>query len=278
MKITAPQVSGSANCKSAILGVDAAWTSKEPSGIALIQKESEKYRIVKLGRSYQEFTSDQEGLALERPKGTMPDFNALLLMCDRLGHKVNVVALDIPLSNEEINGRRLCDNEISRVYATRKASTHSPNVNRPGPISNNIRDQLSESGFKLALESGMLCPIFMEIYPHTAIIELFNLEERLKYKVSRRSKYWPQLSPEERIREIICNLNRLYQYLNSWFTNLDKHIMPMDSQKQYPIWEIKGQEDCLDALVSALTGGLYLEGKIKAYGDKTGVIWVPHVE
>lgn len=261
------------NGDTVILGVDAAWTAKEPSGTALIETAGEKYRIIKVGRSYQEFINGYE----DRPKGSVPDFQTLLAACNRQGYFVDAIALDIPLANGPIMGRRACDNAISSNYGGRGASTHSPSAERPGPISQDIHTQLTGLGYTLALKPGQQGPVFLEVYPHTVILELFKLKYRMPYKVSKRGRYWPELSAPEKIREAVLQLNRLLDYLRPWFTNIDEHIMPLDPSVSYTEWKLKGQEDLLDALLSGLAGAMYLQGKIVAYGDDTGVIWVPKV-
>lgn len=261
------------NIQDAVLGVDAAWTVDNPSGLALIVKSNESYRIIKVGRSYSEFLDSVKNDA--RPRGIEPNFNELINHCYAQGYDVRAVALDLPLSSETIVGRRTCDNLISNHYGKKGAATHTPNSKSPGPISDHIFDQLSKLGYKLAIESGVNEKVFLEVYPHTSIIELLRLEYRLPYKVGKSKKYWPQLSIDDRKARSIEQLNKLKEYLNDWFENLDDFVPNLDMNLKYRSWELKGREDILDALIAALTGAFYLEGKIEGYGDDTGVIWVP---
>ncbi|TFG88240.1 MAG: hypothetical protein E4H16_05365, partial [Candidatus Atribacteria bacterium] len=48
MKFEEPQIPARVNGDTVILGIDAAWTAKEPSGTALIETAGEKYRIIKV--------------------------------------------------------------------------------------------------------------------------------------------------------------------------------------------------------------------------------------
>jgi predicted RNase H-like nuclease len=42
-----------------VLGIDAAWTEKQPSGIAVLKyNKDSKHELVKLSRSYNEFLKD----------------------------------------------------------------------------------------------------------------------------------------------------------------------------------------------------------------------------
>lgn len=55
-----------------VLGVDAAWTSKNPYGVALLKWASDTTpELVKTGRSYDEFCSGERQDHLE---GSMPNF------------------------------------------------------------------------------------------------------------------------------------------------------------------------------------------------------------
>jgi hypothetical protein len=49
----------------------------------------------------------------------------------------------------------------------------------------------------------------------------------------------------------------------------------MEPTNYYSIKYLKGYEDLLDAVLSALVGCNFLEEKAEPFGDQTGVIWVP---
>lgn len=251
-----------------ILGVDAAWTAKEPSGVALLEVgAAEKPRLLKYARSYEEFLSETDWNL--PAKGSEPDFDKLFEFCNSNGWDVNVIALDIPLSLKRITGRRVCDNLISKHYGKYNASTHSPNTDRPGPVSEKIFSRLSGS----FVWEGKAEKAFIEVYPHVSIIELFGYKERLKYKVQKTDKYWPELKPEERRRNIVANLNELRCKLAGL---IDYVQLPyLDAEKAYSKAFLKGYEDVLDALVCAITGFYYLNNQCIGYGDTDGSIWVP---
>jgi hypothetical protein len=67
----------------------------------------------------------------------------LITAAERLlgGVKVAVVSVDMPLATIPITGRRTADSAVSRVYGGKGAAVHSPSVERPGIIS----DQLSKA-------------------------------------------------------------------------------------------------------------------------------------
>lgn len=87
------------------------WTGRQPSGIALLCCENgSKPRIVKAGRSYEEFCSADALNWHEMPGGSLPSFPSIIDTCDGMGSKVDIVALDIPLSPSPITARREADN------------------------------------------------------------------------------------------------------------------------------------------------------------------------
>jgi len=259
-----------------VLGIDAAWTVKNPSGVALLKWfPKSKPELVRAGRSYDEFCNigkaDWQN-SIGDSKHNL-DFLKIIECCHE---KVDLVAFDMPLSPQKITGRRKADDVISREYGNRKVSTHSPSSNRPGDISNNIFKLLTENGFSWAC-GHIKTPAFIEVFPHVAIIELFDYDKRFPYKVQKRAKYWPKDSCEERSRKIICKLNELRNKIASEATGIEQFLPQLEPTKYYSIKFLKGYEDLLDAVLCALVGCNFLEGKAepKPPDDLTGVIWVP---
>jgi len=56
---------GKENCVAAILGIDAAWTEKEPSGVALIEGARGGWRCVAVTPSYGTFLALAEGTPVD---------------------------------------------------------------------------------------------------------------------------------------------------------------------------------------------------------------------
>lgn len=262
-----------------VLGVDPAWSIKNPSGVVLLEySPNSKPELVRAGRSYDEFCNDGRPVWENRVEGSTPNFSRIIECCQE---KVDLVALDMPLSPMGINGRREADNAISREYSKRKVSTHSPSRTRSGEVAEIIFNQLTENGFNWANEYKKN-PAFIEVYPHVAIIELFGgdnecFSERFQYKVQKRADYWPDALKEERNFKIISNLNTLRNKIASVVTGIENFVPHLEPNDAYTINCLKGYEDLLDALLSALVGCNYLDRKAvpKPLGDQTGAIWVP---
>ena len=126
----------------AVLGVDAAWTSAGPSGVALAVETEGGWRLAAVEASYGHFAGRAKGVdpGDGRPHGCKPDATALLDAAHKIcGRPVDLVAVDMPLSRRPIIGRRACDDEVSRRYGAKGAGTHSPSHERPGKIAMSAR-------------------------------------------------------------------------------------------------------------------------------------------
>ena len=134
-----------------VLGIDAAWTLKQPSGVAIAKRVGTVWHLVELAPSYQGFNALAEhDLAPELlPCGSRPDAAELLASSRKLcGLPVDLVAIDMPLAHHPIAGRRASDNAISAAYGARK-----------GPSGNNRFAQLvrwSDCVLPFAVEIGAL--------------------------------------------------------------------------------------------------------------------------
>ena len=82
----------------AVLGIGAAGTLTQPSGVALATELSSGWRVIAAASSYQRFHALVDGRLLgeQRPSGSLPDASALLasasVLCDA---PVNTSSLSI---------------------------------------------------------------------------------------------------------------------------------------------------------------------------------------
>ena len=187
----------------AVLGIDAAWTATEPSGVALAVEDAGGWRLAAVEASYDHFLARARGATPgeARPKGSQPDAGALVgaavLLCERA---LDCVAVDMPVGPNPIVRRRPCDDAISRLYGAKKAAVHSPGAARPGPISDALRADFEAFGLPVRIEPPALGVI--EVYPHAALIEFMGEGERLPYKAGKTLTYWPSLSVAERQQKL----------------------------------------------------------------------------
>jgi len=180
-----------------VLGIDAAWISREPSGVALIDRSPSGWRLVAAAASYEIYQGKGERSAASdlRARGSLVDAAQLLkVLHDLSGGRVDLVAFDMPLAMTPIATRRLADNAVSRAYGTRKCDTHTPNIERPGPIGEALQHSFEASGFELCT-SEIRSQALIEVHPHPALVELARAGP---YKLSKARAYWPALSPAAR--------------------------------------------------------------------------------
>ncbi|TBZ59730.1 DUF429 domain-containing protein [Rhizobium leguminosarum bv. viciae] len=258
----------------AVLGIDAAWTEREPSGVALIVARGSRWRLLKAAASYAAFARDGKDVdPIVRHRGSLPDAPSLLAAAhEKLGTPVDVVAIDMPLSLTPIIGRRASDNMISSEYGARHASTHTPSVTRPGSLSDELRVGFEVAGYPLAV-SEPRGRALLEVYPHPALIELASADRRLPYKHSKSRKYWPDESAVVRRQNLFETWRRILMLLDAKIQGVgDVLSLPSSDARGF---EMKAFEDALDAVVCAWVGACVMDGRARAFGDRESAIWIP---
>jgi predicted RNase H-like nuclease len=258
-----------------VLGIDAAWTLTQPSGVAMAVESCGHWSLIAAASSYQRFQAlaDHRLQPEQCPLGSRPNADLLLASASTLGGtQVDLVSIDMPLSYSAIVGRRGCDNAVSREYGSRLCGTHSPSATRPGSLSDDLRCAFGIAGYPL-LTHTVAPPGVVEVYPHPALVELAKAPTRLPYKASKVRKYWPNDSASER-------RVRLFQIWRKIVTLLEDRITGVAASLPEPdisasATEVKAYEDALDAIVCAWIGICVLEGRAQPFGDRSSAIWIP---
>lgn len=102
------------------------------------------------------------------------------------GDRLCVVAIDAPLIVTHEFGRRDCESQIHKAFGRFDASPHSTNLGKPEmrpPRGAVIADQLG-----LPVDpAGPRQRVAIEVYPHPALVGLWQLDLTLKYK--HKTKY-----------------------------------------------------------------------------------------
>ena len=259
---------------SVVLGIDAAWTAGQPSGVALSVREGARWRLRAVASSYEHFLSLGEGVALDfSPRGSRPDATALLAAAESLADaRVDLVAIDMPLARTPIVARRTSDNAITRAFGGRYCGTHSPSAVRPGAISDALRAGFEDAGYPLqthdARGGGLI-----EVYPHPALAVLAQAPRRLPYKASKTRTYWPDQSLAARRALLAVEWARIVALLATRMDGVAEALPALPSTASGIAR--KAQEDMMDAVVCAWVGITALEGEADAYGDFDSAIWVP---
>jgi predicted RNase H-like nuclease len=113
----------------------------------------------------------------------------------------------------------------------------------------------------------------IECYPHPALIELFGLDKRHKYKKgTQKEKQRGQIELAEYIQSLCSSSTLSLQIPDAFSAYLDaKHIQGLSGQG------LKHNEDALDALICLYIAALYAIGKkMVVFGDsEKGYIVVP---
>jgi predicted RNase H-like nuclease len=212
----------------------------------------------------------------ESVRGGKADVPRLLAACSALsgGHRLAVIAVDMPLATGPIRGRRVADNQVSKQFGARKCSVHSPTIERPGDVGAQLCEDFSRAGFPLALEIGSNIPALLEVYPHVALLKLTGATERLPYKVSKSGSYWSKGFPAtERKQRLLAQWTAILGHLEHEIDGIEIPL-PRDPE-QYTFQALKRYEDAIDGLVCAWMATRYLADDAIPLGDETGAIWIP---
>jgi predicted RNase H-like nuclease len=258
----------------AVLGIDAARTAAQPSGVAVAVETAEAWELAAVAASYEDFIARAKGGKLDekRPRGSVAVAADLLEAARRIcGARVDLVAVDMPMARGAITGRRLCDKAVSREYGARAAATHSPSAERPGKISDPLRAALEASGYLLctaAPAKGLI-----EVYPHPALIEFLSAPRRLEYKAAKMGKYWPDSPAVDRHKKLREVWRRIVEALESRIQGVRAALPPPGPDERGS--RLKAYEDKLDAVVCAAVAIACLNGEARAFGDENAAIWVP---
>jgi predicted RNase H-like nuclease len=273
-----------------VLGIDAAWTNHNPSGVALVvQRDSGSWQCLAVAPSYDEYMNLANGGGNyqidwgTRHNGAAPNIPvllqataALLKRNNILAQRPDIVAVDMPLWNLQgvIQFRRPSDNSISGAFGGRGAAALSPTKDRPGALSNTYYDDLKSSGYTLAVDQNTpfaLGHYLVEVYPHPALLTLRKASYRVPYKSGKTNTYWPATPVAERINKLLD----IYRDINTSLNAVLGEIGLQIPANVATLAALKPYEDALDALICAWVGICCLEGRAVAYGDNQSAIWVP---
>ena len=263
-----------------VLGIDAAWTAHQPSGIALVQNTVSGWSYLAIAPSYEAFIAQASGQgwdAEQKATGSRPDPAALLQASKQLaGAELSCVSVDMPLATTPITRRRAADTAISSRFGPKGCAVHSPSAERPGAIADQLRTDFAALGYPLHTNGrDQAFPALIECYPHVALLALLKRNYRVPYKVSRSGKYWKaeNLTRSERIK-------RLLEQFQAIKDGLDEHIKGVPDLIPEPsdvttLASLKPAEDMLDGLICAWIGIEHLQGRTVGLGDDTAAIWIP---
>ncbi len=222
------------------IGLDLAWSPRNPSGIATVQVIKDPW----LGK-WTGILTDCRIL--------QTDTEILNYIQSRAGRDPEpcLIAVDAPLRVPNLTGQRKAEAELNRVFRAYEAGAHPANrrlLARDGQVRGEALVQaLSNWGFqeRAEIQQGSLTRQVTEVFPHSAMVSLFGLSRTLKYK-ARPKRTW-----QERQQAW-----HLYQHHLRSLTLADPALSGHEALLQVEVGSLKGRalkdyEDRVDALMCA---------------------------
>jgi predicted RNase H-like nuclease len=161
------------------IGIDLAWSRKNPTGAAIVRGDAHGGELI--------------DTALLGGDDEIVDYTSAAA-----GAGPAIVAIDAPLVVPNTSGRRPGEHELGKIFAKHQAGAHPANrglaVFRQGVRGEELVQRLEIHGFKhqATIDAGVKIRQVIEVYPHAAMVALFELDRTLKYKAK------PQRSIEAR--------------------------------------------------------------------------------
>ncbi len=238
------------------VGIDLAWSTRNPSGLTILKLEKNKLSILYADS----ILSDNEIISIIQ--NHIPN------------NKPCLIGIDAPIVVKNELGQRIAEKLLNKDFKKYNACAHPSNRTRLSSWTGNIRGEeiakkLNSTNFKhkFLKKSKEDIRSYYEVFPHSACIVLFKLNSILKYKAKKNR--------ELKLRQ--KELEKLYQYIKKNFKiNLD--ILGKIEFSELKGKQFKKTEDILDSIVCAFIVYYYWcdISKTKIYGNlKEGYILTP---
>ena len=238
------------------IGIDLGWRS-QPSGLCCLEWIDGQLQLLDLDRK--EAIAD---ILTWIDQSVQPDEPA-------------IIAVDAPTLIPNATGSRLPDKLSHKYFSKYHAGCYPANKNLPfADRTINFGLELESRGFAHAptIEPQKLGRYQIEVFPHPAIVNLFNLERILKYKKGRIN---------ERRLELIKLQNYIIDILPSFSPPLCSLRLGGSFTSEIPTTgaALKAVEDKLDSLICAYVAAYWWywgEQRNLVLGDvSTGYIIIP---
>lgn len=239
------------------LGIDFGWRS-QPSGLCCLYWQDQQLHLLELDRKQ--------------------SVEEILAWCDRLVAPAEpaLIAVDAPTLIPNATGMRVPDKLTHKYFGRYHAGCYPANLGRP------FAERTVTFGLSLENRRFAHAPKIIpqqpgryqiEVFPHAAIVQLFQLERILKYKKGK-------------LAERKAELAKLQHYIQTVLPQLDPPLALAKTDSQLSVAlasltgvALKAVEDQLDSLICAYVGAYWWYwGKSRNWvlGDlSTGYIVVP---
>lgn len=244
------------------VGLDLAWSPRNNSAAVVLEASA---AVATWCGHAERLGDDAELLAfLRQAAGTGPA----------------LIAIDAPLVVPNVEGARPVDRQITSLFGRYGAGCYPAYRNRPGGCTRGERivDGLSAAGFvqNPYIHTRQAVRSVFEVYPHPAMISLFELDRTLKYKARPKRSLDLRRSELVRLRDFITSLRHRQpaMFMPAIVTHRRIDALRGVAFKRY--------EDLLDAAVCAYIAfyaWYWGPESYQVYGDMgTGYILVPMTE
>lgn len=156
-----------------IVGIDLAWGERNGDGLCLIRANPRRAVAAEV-----DYTQGDEAL--------------LAWLREHLDDGPVLVTVDAPIVCPNLTGTRPVDRLTHRRFHRQHAACHPANLTKcPRPP--RIARLLAKAGFVVGWDLAAAPRLVAEVYPHPAMVRLFNLDRIIKYKkgpvVHRRREF-----------------------------------------------------------------------------------------
>ncbi len=215
------------------IGIDLAWSARNPSGGAIIRDSQLVSQVGTL--------SDNAEILRYVATHLQPTEGA-------------VIAIDAPLRVPNSTGSRACDRALSMEWRQYEAGALPANrklLARAGVV----RGEALVAGFAATWGFRQILPIpqqmqgryLCEVFPHPAHVSLFDLPKTLKYKAKAGRTMAVRQQAFRRYQQLLASLTTATPALRGTADLLRQEVSALRGQK------LKAYEDTLDAVTCAYT-------------------------
>jgi len=221
------------------VGIDLAWSPKNNTAISVVDGNLRKGSV----------STFKSGL---RSNKDITDY-----VLDIVGKDKAWIAIDAPLIVPNLHGYRLADRLTTDLFRKYEAGTHPANrthLKKYGGLrGEELAAMFEELGFKHTpyLKPKTESNAVFEVYPHPAMVVLFNLEKTLKYKPRGNRDYAFRWNEFRKYQKHLSSLQKYKPALEIPENILNQKLNGLKGKA------LKGYEDLLDSIVCSYIGYYY---------------------
>ena len=239
------------------LGLDLAWSARNPSGLAAI---------------------DASGELVSSPRADLRTDAEILAWIRAHAAPTMTIAIDMPTIVPNATGKRPCETELAADFRAAHAGPHPANRGiasfADGGRAATLVAALAADGFRERIDTGASEPgrTVFECFPHPSLVRLFRLERIFKYKKKPGRPWQSVLAEWTRYRTALEGLCEALPPLR-----LGEGALPLNvTSRGYKRWD-----DTLDAITCAYVASYVwfwgmASAEVRVYGDLvSGYIAIP---